>query len=116
MRSAARRTLVSLLTSGLFAFPASLIAQTSDRVWNFDQDTAGKSPQGFTSALTGQGTIGQWEVKQESTAPSQPNVLAQTSQDKTDYRFPIAIADGTSYKDLALSVRFRAMSGKVDQG
>jgi hypothetical protein len=55
-------------------------------------------------------------VTQEATAPSAPNVLAQTSQDKTDYRFPLAIAEGTSYKDLALSVKFKAISGTVDQG
>ncbi len=93
-----------------------LAAQTADRVWNFDRDAAGTPPQGFTLARTGRGTIGQWVVMKEATAPSQPNALAQTSQDKTDYRFPIAIAESTSYKDLALSVRFKAISGKVDQG
>jgi hypothetical protein len=91
-------------------------AQTADRVWNFDHDTAGKPPQGFTSALTGKGTIGEWTVMKDVTAPSQPNVVAQTSQDKTDYRFALAIAEGTTYRDLALSVKFKAISGKVDQG
>jgi hypothetical protein len=99
-----------------FALPFPVGAQTSERLWNFDRDAAGKPPDGFTSALTGQGTIGLWVVMKEATAPSQPNVLAQTSQDKTDYRFPLAIAEGTSYKDLALSVKFKAISGKVDQG
>src|SRR5713226_9317945 len=91
-------------------------AQTGERVWNFDKNIAGKAPQGFTSALTGQGTIGEWTVMKDATAASQPNVLAQTSQDKTDYRFALAIAEGTSYRDLALSVKFKAISGKVDQG
>ncbi len=91
-------------------------AQSGQRIWNFDKDTPGKPPEGFTSALTGQGTVGQWVVTQEATAPSAPNVLAQTSPDKTDYRFPLAIAEGTSYKDLALSVKFKAISGTVDQG
>jgi hypothetical protein len=95
---------------------AAVVAAQSERKWNFDNDAEGKPPAGFTFARTGQGTIGQWVVMKEATAPSQPNVLAQTSQDKTDYRFPIAIAEGTSYKDLALSVRFKAISGKVDQG
>jgi hypothetical protein len=74
-----------------------------------------KAPAGFV-ALTGQGTVGQWVVMKEPTAPSQPNVLAQTSQDNTDYRFPLAIAEDTSYKDLSLSAKFKAISGKVDQG
>jgi hypothetical protein len=99
-----------------FILATKVGAQTGDRVWNFDHDTAGKPPEGFTSALTGQGTIGEWTVTKDATAPSQANVLAQTSQDKTDYRFTLAIAEGTSYRDLALSVKFKAMSGKVDQG
>ncbi len=96
--------------------PAALFGQSGQRAWNFDKDAPGKAPEGFTSALTGQGTIGRWVVTQEATAPSGPNVLAQTSQDKTDYRFPLAIAEGTSYEDVALSVKFKAISGSVDQG
>ena len=116
MKKMDRLSVGLFLVSSLFALPVPQMAQTGDRVWNFDGDAAGKPPEGFTSVLTGRGTIGQWVVMKEATAPSQPNVLAQTSQDKTDYRFPIAIAEGTSYKDLALSVRFKAISGKVDQG
>jgi len=55
-------------------------------------------------------------VVNDPSAPSPPNVLAQTSQDNTDYRFPLAIAEGTSYKDLALSAKFKTVSGTVDQG
>src|SRR5205085_7486857 len=49
-------------------------------------------------------------------APSKPNVVAQTSTDKTDYRFPLLIADDGSFKDLELSVKIKAISGKIDQG
>ncbi len=104
--------LVALTTvvSGATAF-----AQSGNRTWNFDQDPVGKLPTHFTSALTGRGTIGQWEVMKDASAPSPPNVLAQTSTDRTDYRFPLAIVEDTNYKDLALSVRFKPVSGKVDQ-
>jgi hypothetical protein len=65
-----------------------------------DRLTPGKS----RNRKLGKSTLlGLWVVMKEATAPSQPNVLAQTSQDKTDYRFPLAIAEGTSYKDLALN-------------
>ena len=94
----------------------SAFAQTGKRVWNFDQDAVGKLPPGFTSALTVQGKIGQWAVMKDDSATSPPNVLAQTSADPTDYRFPLGIADNTNYKDLALSVKFKTISGKVDQG
>lgn len=116
MKNTTRLTIALFLGSVVFAPAVPLTAQTSDRVWNFDRDAVGTPPQGFTLALTGQGTVGQWVVMKEATAPSQPNALAQTSQDKTDYRFPIAITEAASYKDLALSVRFKAISGTVDQG
>jgi len=108
------------LTS-LLALVATLIAtfasaQSPKRTWNFDQDPVGKLPLNFTSALTGQGTIGQWAVMKDESAPSPPNVLAQTSTDPTDYRFPLAIVEDSNYKDLALSVKFKTISGKVDQG
>jgi hypothetical protein len=100
----------------LVAIVASGSAQTGKHVWNFDQETVGKMPSGFTSALTGQGAIGQWAVMKDDSAPSPPNVLAQTSADPTDYRFPLAIVEDTNYKDLTLSVKFKTISGKVDQG
>ena len=90
-------------------------AAAQQRNWNFDQDAAGKPPSGFSSELTGQGTKGAWEVRAVPDAPSKPNVLAQISTDATDYRFPLAIAQGTSYKDLDLRVKFKAVAGKVDQ-
>src|SRR6266581_1202821 len=94
----------------------TVLAQSGQRAWNFDHDPIGRMPANFASALTGTGTTGRWEVMTDESAPSPPNVLAQTSTDRTDYRFPLAIAEDTSYKDLALSVRFKAISGKVDQG
>ena len=108
--------LMATLALALTAPMRNTSAQTGKRAWSFDQDPVGKMPPGFTSALTGRGTIGQWSVMKDDSAPSQPNVLAQTSTDSTDYRFPLAVADGTSYKDLALSVKFKTISGKVDQG
>lgn len=84
-------------------------------VYNFDGDAAGKLPAKFHDALTGQGAKGQWVVKADSSAPSQPNVLAQLSTDKTDYRFPLAIADEGSFQNLEVSVKFKAISGEVDR-
>lgn len=91
-------------------------AQAGEQVWNFDRDSPGRPPTGFTSALTGQGTPGTWVVLTDPSATSPPNILAQTSADKTDYRFPLALADGTSYRDFVLRVKFKTISGTVDQG
>jgi 3-keto-disaccharide hydrolase len=84
-------------------------------VYNFDSDPPGAPPKGFHIGLTGGGSQPQWLVKADDSAPSKPNAVAQTSTDKTDYRFPLLIADENSFRDLDLSVKFKAVSGKVDQ-
>jgi hypothetical protein len=84
-------------------------------VYNFDGDAVGQIAAKFHGALTGSGATGEWVVKADPTAPSQPNVLAQMSADNTGYRFPLAIADEGSFQDLEISVRFKPVSGSGDQ-
>lgn len=82
---------------------------------NFDSDNAGARPCKFHGAHTGQGAEGKWVVMADPTAPSKPHVVAQTSTDSTDYRFPLLIADDGSFKDLELSVKFKAVAGNIDR-
>src|SRR2546425_1910731 len=84
-------------------------------VYNFDNDTPGQLPAKFHGAKTGGGTQEKWTVTADPSAPSKPNVVAQTSTDQTDYRFPLLISDEGSFRDLDLSVKFKAISGSVDQ-
>ncbi|MDN3513453.1 MAG: hypothetical protein NG747_03525 [Candidatus Brocadia sp.] len=81
----------------------------------FDDNKIDELPAGFQNALTGKGESGHWIVKKIEHAPSADNVVVQTRLDDTDYRFPLLILDGVSYKDFMAFVRFRAISGKVDQ-
>jgi hypothetical protein len=103
MKSAAGLIAVLLLVPVLLS-PISVTAQANGRTWNFDQDAVGKPAAGFAFALTGQGTAGQWVVTKEPTAPSQPNVLAQTSQDNTDYRFPLKSKHATMNSSATTTV------------
>jgi hypothetical protein len=84
-------------------------------IYNFDSDAVGKVPAKFHTGRTGQGAESTWAVMADPTAPSKPNVAAQTSTDKTDYRFPLLISDEGSFKDLELSVKFKAVAGSVDR-
>ncbi len=61
---------------------------------DFETATIGTLPPGVSGALTGSGVPGAWAVLEDPTAPAGSKVLAQTSTDKTDYRFPLAIFDG----------------------
>ncbi len=95
--------------------PAPLQAHGQQLVYNFDSDSNGQLPGKFHAARTGSGSESKWVVLSDPTAPSKPNVVAQTSTDQTDYRFPLLIADEWSFQDLDLSVKFKAVSGSIDR-
>lgn len=104
-------------TPGAVAAEKPAPQQTSGKqlVYNFDSDTPGNVPAKFHSARTGSGAESRWAVMGDPTAPSKPHIVAQTSTDQTDYRFPLLIADEGSFQDLDMSVRFKALSGSVDR-
>ncbi len=95
--------------------PAPLQAHGQQLVYNFDSGSTGQLPGKSHAARTGSGSESKWVVLSDPTAPSKPNVVAQTSTDQTDYRFPLLIADEGSFQDLDLSVKFKAVSGSIDR-
>lgn len=84
-------------------------------VLDFEQQRMGQAPQGFSFGRTGRGGPGEWVVREADGAPSGRKVLAQVSDDRTSFRFPLAVFDGFTAKDVDVSVRFRPVSGRVDQ-
>ncbi len=105
MRSAVWTTVIALFL-GIPVF-AQLI--------RFDTAAVGALPSGWTVAMTHAGAPPHWQIVQDPTAPSAPLVLAQTSQDRTAGRFPMAIWDGVSIRNGEVSVAFKTISGAVDQ-
>ena len=100
-------------TAGLVALcSAPMFAQNG--LLKFDNDEPGKPPQGFSFALTGQGKPGAWVIRKDDATHG--NVLVQADGDTTDYRFPLAIYNDFTGGDVTLSVQFKALSGKGDQG
>ncbi len=83
--------------------------------WAFDSDHPGGWPQGFVFGRTGGGPPGRWVVRSASDAPSAPNVLAQEDSDRTDYRFPVAVASAPALRDVAVAVRCKPLTGRVDR-
>jgi hypothetical protein len=55
-------------------------------------------------------------VVADPAAPSKPNVLAITSTANKGSTYNLALAQGTSYQDLDLTVKVRANTGEIDQG
>jgi hypothetical protein len=81
---------------------------------NFEDRPQGE-PLSFDTALTGKGGSVRWELLEDESAPNGPTVLAETSGDRTSDRFPLAILKGFEAKDVEVKVRFKPISGKVDQ-
>jgi hypothetical protein len=81
----------------------------------------GLPPDAFTFWRTGDGDVGEWLVLKDPTAISgqaaaiNGQVIAQTTKDPTDYRFPLAIYKPISAKNVDVVMRFKPVAGKVDQ-
>jgi len=93
-----------------------LLTLTAARI-NFGADAPGTVPQGWSVFMTHQGGAPKWEVVADRTAPGKKGyAVGQTSKDQTDGRFPLLIYDNSNLKDGELSVSFKPISGRVDQG
>ena len=97
-------------------FALATLAICRGETVTFDGATAGSVPEGWIVAMTHAGGAPKWEVRRDDSAPSRPNVFAQVSTDPTAGRFPLAIWDRLRIRDGLIKVRFKAISGSVDQG
>jgi hypothetical protein len=93
---------------------ATIASQPKTRMFTFENDAVGARPSDFEFARTGRGADGKWTVELER--GSKNHVLLQSSADKTDYRFPMAVVKNESFHDVTLTVRARPLTGKIDQG
>lgn len=88
---------------------------TKEVTIDFEQAEMGKTPDGFTTALTGGGGPAAWVIEEDASAPAGGKVLAQTSTDDTNKRYPLCVYDSVSAKDVTVTVGFKPVSGEVDQ-
>lgn len=84
-------------------------------VINFDTAPLGKMPPGWTVSMTNAGGAPQWQIIKDTSAPTQPYVLAQTSSDPTGNRCPMAILENVSLQNGDVSVRLKPVSGREDR-
>jgi len=94
---------------------------------DFGDVATGPMPTNFHAALAGGGRPGEWKIIMDEVppllAPLSPQapvvtrraVVAQTSTDPTDERFPMLIYDGETFKDFNLTTRFKIAGGSVEQ-
>lgn len=91
---------------------ALAVANAASRTVDFNQDAIDQPPKGFEFGHTaGVGRPGKWIVQAEGLN----KFLVQTDADSTRSRFPVAVLSDVSAADVDLSVRFKPVSGRVDQ-
>jgi len=100
-----------------FLPPLVWAAEEKATEWNFDKDSSGQMPAGWKAGYTNPAEgKAVWAVSEDPTAPSPPYVLSLTKTESAGRVFNLAMAEKTSFKDVDLSVKIKANSGKEDQG
>lgn len=79
-------------------------------VTHFDKGQPGTIPENWEQGITGDG-ISDWKLENDNTAPSSPLVLKQSGNG--DY--PWCIKKDSKQTDGFVAVKFKAISGKIDQ-
>lgn len=92
------------------------VADEKTRSLTFAKGDVGRIPTGWKADKTGTGDGSVWTVVADETAPSKSGVVLAQTAESPRAMFNICVAQDTHYKDVELSVAFKAMAGKVDQG
>ncbi len=111
----------------LFCFVLGWPAAGAELQFNFGELAASGSLTNFHPALLGDGGPVAWKIL-PGEAPSSfaplsgrapaaggGSVLAQTSQDATDERFPLYIYDGEKFRNFRFTTSFKIVSGVTEQ-
>jgi hypothetical protein len=93
-----------LIVAGLLA-GAQFAGGGGDVTWTFERDTVGKSPAKF------QEQVGKWRVVEAEGR----KVLAQQAE-SPDKVFNVVLETEVHPRDVDLSVKLKALAGKLDQG
>ena len=91
--------------------PSKSPSKVPSKAWDFEKDAVGQAAQGFYFDTTRDMTDGKWEVVQDG----ESRVLAQVDRNRSEHRFALAVVRDSSFEDVRLSVRFKAVAGEVDQ-
>src|SRR5215203_923486 len=93
---------------------ASLLSATGAfaETVDFESADAGAVPSGWSVAMTSQGGAPRWGIERDPSSPAGEKVLAQLSEDRASFRFPLAIYDGVETVDGEISAHFKPVSGR----
>lgn len=100
----------------LFGVIAACSSRGADLVLDFGPAGTDQTPSGFTNTLAGSGRLGRWRaVADEVAGQTNVTVLAQTSMEVVDERFPLLIYQKQKFDDFTLTTKFKLVEGIVEQ-
>jgi hypothetical protein len=95
----------ALAFAGAVTIGMAIARDDTKRTWDFESDEPGVSAKGFANEA------GEWVVAKEGA-----NKVLHQKAKNPDATFNVTLAEGTSYKNVDLSVKLRAVAGEVDRG
>jgi hypothetical protein len=110
MRSSSAVLTVALLGAVLGA------AEQRTHTYTFGKGDIGKVPAGWKAERTGEGQGSVWQVVTDQTAPSKSGLVLAQLAESPNAVFNLCVVDDTKLRDVEISVAFKAMEGKKDQG
>ena len=82
----------------------------ADNRANFEADSVGAQPKGWTATKTGTGDP-KWTVEQDETAPSHSKIVKQSGRAS----YPVLLKNDTNIKDGFIEMKFKAIAGAEDR-
>src|SRR5438876_10378571 len=102
--------------AGLLIAATLVAGAEKTRAIRFSKGDLGKVPAGWVTDKTGKGEGSVWKVVADETAPSKSGfALAQTAASPGSV-FNLCVLPDGKYKDVELTVAFKAVKGNTDQG
>lgn len=92
---------------------ALAMSGSTSRNINFDSAAPGSAPPGWNVILNQPGAT--WEVMKDTSAPSPPHVLAESSKRAAAGEYPLAILNRVAVKDGELSVKIKPVGGNEER-
>jgi len=111
----------------IYFFALTLAVSGAEIHFNFGDLPENTTPTNFQAVLAGSGAPGVWKIVTDEVpsafAPltdkalsvSRHGVLAQTSVDMTDERFPMMLFTGEKFRNFKLTTRFKIVGGITEQ-
>jgi len=103
-------------TTGLVAVVGTVLVAADEKTFTFAKADLGKVAVGWKADQTGTGEGSVWKVVEDKTAPSKSGFALTQMAGSPSAVFNLCVAEGTSFKDVEVSVAFKANAGKKDQG